>query len=545
MADDPGLDEMIEILPDESSLDTNGTDQDDKDDMIIRPDKEDSLACPQDDDEDADMTIVPERVSIDEFNAAGQEEIADDEDADMTIVPERISIGEFNVDSTEQKEVEVDEDADMKVVTDDDTYEDDYSREIYELEHEDDDRDLIEEIEASIQEQNINSMDDSVSLSGLEIEKEMLSGPARFMAALKKIPAWAYIIMGISFFVIVGVIVVFAMGVGEKIVITESSEYAAGKMNYSPVVEEPVIEIPDDLDYDMKPGIEVVDESQELEMPEVKKKPVTTEPVQEEEKKVHNILLLGEENLDGSDGRGRSDLIMIATINEEDRSIKLTSIMRDILVAIPGQNDNRLNAAYAMGGVSLVYQTLANNLGIDIDNYARVNFDSFESIIDAIGGVDIELTEEEASYLNRTNYISKEEYRNVKAGMNHLNGNQALGYCRIRKVGTSGREYSDFGRTSRHRMLLESVVASMKDMSIKQLKKFCDKCLPFVTTDIDEETLQKYIKAVFEIGLDKKVRDYRIPVDGTYSDANLRGMLVTKVDLRKNAIELHEFIYGK
>jgi len=89
------------------------------------------------------------------------------------------------------------------------------------------------------------------------------------------------------------------------------------------------------------------------------------------------------------------------------------------------------------------------------------------------------------------------------------------------------------------------VIASLKGLSIKQLKKFCDKCLPFVTTDIDEETLEHYIKAVFDIGLDKSISDYRIPVDGTYSDANLRGMLVTKVDLRKNAQELQDFIYGK
>ena len=521
MTDDHVIDEMIEILPDEVQSDPEGV-----------PEEE-----PVD---DSDMTIVPEKEAIPES--------VDDEDADMKIVPERVSIEDFNKsvqeEPSETPEEETDEDADMKIIPEGGSYEDDYSKEIYELEHEDDDRELIEAIGASLQEENMNSIVGEVPLTDIVIETETKPWYTRLWDRIKKLPVWVYPVAGACTLLIVAIILIFATNIGRDIVIDEGVSYASGKMNYSPVVPETIIEIPDDLDFDMMPGVEVVDETQKLDLPETEKKPANT-GTDQEEKKVHNILLLGEENLESGGGRGRSDLIMIATINEEDKSIKLTSIMRDILVAIPGYSDNRLNAAYAMGGVSLVYQTLANNLGLDIDNYALVNFESFENIIDAIGGVDIELTEEEASYLNRTNYISNEKYRNVKAGKNHLNGNQALGYCRIRKVGTSGREYSDFGRTSRQRMLLESVVASLKDMSIKQLKKFCDKCLPFVTTDIDEEALEKYIKAVFDIGLDKKIRDYRIPIDGTYSDANLRGMLVTKVDLRKNALELQEFIYGK
>ena len=521
------MDEMIEILPDEASLDSSesaGDDHVEDSDMTIVPEKEAVSAFPED--EDSDMKIVPERVltespgnAPDAGDISVSEETVEDEDADMKIIPEGSSYSDVQ-------------------------FEDDYSREIYELEHEDDDRDLIEEINASLQEENINSIVGDVPITNIVIDTEDNSAFGKFVAGLKKIPLWAYLATGVSALVIVAVMIIFMTKAGSNIVVDEGADYLAGKLNYSPVIPEQIIEIPDDLDFDMKPGVEVVDESQKLELPETKKKP-ENEGAGTEEKRVHNILLLGEENLDSGGERGRSDLIMIATINEEDKSIKLTSIMRDILVAIPGYSDNRLNAAYAMGGVSLVYQTLANNLGLDIDNYAKVNFESFEKIIDAIGGVDIVLTEEEASYLNRTNYISNEKYRNVKKGKNHLNGNQALGYCRIRKVGTSGHEYSDFGRTSRQRMLLESVIASLKGLSIKQLKKFCDKCLPFVTTDIDEETLEHYIKAVFDIGLDKSISDYRIPVDGTYSDANLRGMLVTKVDLRKNAQELQDFIYGK
>ena len=266
-------------------------------------------------------------------------------------------------------------------------------------------------------------------------------------------------------------------------------------------------------------------------------------PAEAKEQKVFNILLIGEENMTDS-VRGRSDLMMIATINSELGSVKLTSIMRDCLVAIPGHLDNRINVAYTIGGVSLLYNTLKVNLGVDIDNYILVNFDNFEDIIDALGGVDITLTTEEANYLNTTNYISNPEYRTVSAGANHLNGNQALGYCRIRAVGTSGHEYSDFGRTSRQRTVLNRIYSSAAGMSYFELMGVANKCLSFVTTDLTAEDIEKYIGLILAVGIDKGIENYRIPVSGTFSEALLRDMIVTKIDLQANAEALSKIIYG-
>ena len=149
MTDDHVIDEMIEILPDEVQSDPEGV-----------PEEE-----PVD---DSDMTIVPEKEAIPES--------VDDEDADMKIVPERVSIEDFNKsvqeEPSETPEEETDEDADMKIIPEGGSYEDDYSKEIYELEHEDDDRELIEAIGASLQEENMNSIVGEVPLTDIVIETE-------------------------------------------------------------------------------------------------------------------------------------------------------------------------------------------------------------------------------------------------------------------------------------------------------------------------------------------------------------------------------------
>lgn len=498
MEDNQNVDELIEIKPD----------------VIPVVDIQEEI------DEDADMKIVPdvkETVNVDVKTATDIAE--EDEDADMKIVPEKVRINES----------------------------DDFSKELYDIETEEADMKLISEIGKSLQEETEQNLtQDEFKITDVDGEAGQTGtvpvAGRSFKAFLKSIPLWAYIVSGASVVILTVTVVILIISLGRSAVIDVGSDYAAGLMNYQPVEDLPVVDIPDDIDTDILPDIEVIDESSALITPEPTAQPLAN---QEEEQQVYNILILGEENLEKGSTRGRSDLIMIATVNKADKSLKLTSVLRDILVAIPDHSDNRLNAAYAMGGVSLTYQTLANNLGVSIDNYVCVDFDSFEKIIDAIGGVDMKLTNEEANYLNKTNYIRSEALRNLKKGVNHLNGEQALGYCRIRKVGTASKEYSDFGRTSRQRELIESICKSLSDMSIKQLMSFCETCLPYIRTDIDADTLERYLTDAYEIGLDKDIYNYRIPIDGTYSDANLRGMLVTKVDLRENAEQLHRFIYGE
>ena len=149
------------------------------------------------------------------------------------------------------------------------------------------------------------------------------------------------------------------------------------------------------------------------------------------DKDVVNILLVGSDNgAQGSeDGdHGRSDSMMVATINFKTKELKLTSFLRDMYVEIPGHGRNKLNAAYAFGGEELLYQTLAQNFNIKIDKFCVVDLSAFEKVINRIGGIEMTLEKREAEYLNTTNYISKKKYRNVKPGKQTLNG--GIGLCK-------------------------------------------------------------------------------------------------------------------
>lgn len=256
-----------------------------------------------------------------------------------------------------------------------------------------------------------------------------------------------------------------------------------------------------------------------------------------------NILLLGEEAIDSGTSRGRTDLMIIASLNTKDKSIKLTSLMRDMYVQIPGHLDNKLNSAYATGGIPLLYETIELNFDLKLDGYILVGFNDFEKIIDLMDGVDISLTKTEANWLNTTNYISNPSFRNVVAGANHMNGNQALGYCRIRSVGTAAKEYNDFGRTSRHRIVLEAIFNKYKSLDLWDLAMIANSCLPMVTTDLDAGEIETYLKIALDIGLNQ-LEQNRIPADGTFENANIRKMSVIVPDLQKNVTILHEFIFG-
>lgn len=255
---------------------------------------------------------------------------------------------------------------------------------------------------------------------------------------------------------------------------------------------------------------------------------------------VSNILLIGEENV-YEDTRGRTDSMMILSINTKTKSLKLISLMRDSYVQIPGYQDNRLNAAYALGGVPLLKETIETNFGIQLDNTALVNFDAFESIIDILGGVDIEITEEECEYLNQTNYISKEENRTLVPGLNHLNGNQALGYSRIRYVKGINGESADFGRTNRHRTLLNALYKEYKSSDLTTLMKLMNEILPYITTDISHMEAMNYVMAVLTMSPDS-IETLRLPIDEGYNSVSIRKMAVLQLDMDKNREALQEFL---
>lgn len=279
-----------------------------------------------------------------------------------------------------------------------------------------------------------------------------------------------------------------------------------------------------------------------------------------------NILLVG---VDGraeigeneSSDDGRSDTCMIATMDLKNGQLKLTSILRDTFVNIPGyeysQNtvSHKFNSAYQFGhqnggikgGIKLLYETIAKNFNIRVDGYAVVNFSAFEDAVDAVGGVEVTLTESEAYHLNNTNYIRKRKYRNVKVGKQTLNGCQALGYCRIRhgKNATKDAVYSltgkanDYGRTERQRYVIEGIYKKMKAMSIDKWMSVAQNVLPNITTDIDNDTILSYMYSVLTMGT-TTINQYRFPSDNHFTSNN--GNLVP--DSESNQL-LYDFIYKK
>lgn len=258
---------------------------------------------------------------------------------------------------------------------------------------------------------------------------------------------------------------------------------------------------------------------------------------------VVNYLIFGIEKIGGA---RNTDAMLIGSINTKDGKIKLTSLLRDSYVEIPGYKANKLNSAYAKGGVDLLIDTIEKNYKIPISGYAFVDFDDFEGLVDLLGGVTIELGKEEAAYLNKTNYISKKSNRNVVAGKNKLNGNQVMGYVRVRKVKTLGGANYDYGRVVRQQRALGAMFDSL--MSSKNLFKILSiskEGLGYVTTDLNQKQMEKMLESVVENKM-TTLDSFRIPVDGAYQAPKKYNGIGYPIilDWETNLIELYKFIYG-
>jgi LCP family protein required for cell wall assembly len=248
------------------------------------------------------------------------------------------------------------------------------------------------------------------------------------------------------------------------------------------------------------------------------------------DKNVINILLIGQDRRPG-ESRARSDSMMILTMNKRTGTIKLTSLMRDMYVQIPGYSDNRINASYAFGGMKLLDDTIKKNFLIHIDGNIEVDFDGFTQGIDTIGGIEITLNKQEASHLR------KKGFSNAKEGKVKMDGKLALAYARIRKVGND-----DFGRTERQRKVIMAAVQKVKDSSVPDIMALANKVLPFVTTDLTNDQLMDLAVTALQMDLGN-LQQHRIPVDGSYKNAWVRKMLVLVPDLDVNRQKLYEIIF--
>lgn len=252
---------------------------------------------------------------------------------------------------------------------------------------------------------------------------------------------------------------------------------------------------------------------------------------------VINILLIGQDRRPG-EGRARSDSMIIASINKTDKTVKLTSLMRDLYVQIPGYSDNRINAAYTFGGMETLDATIKENFDIDIDGNIEVDFSGFKGVIDAVGGVDMDLTEAEITVINRDATGDGGTKLPSAAGTYHLNGTQALTYSRIRYIGNS-----DFGRTERQRKVLLSAFENVKKLSLDEMLGLADTVIPLLTTDMSGGDLIRLASDVFMMGIDT-IETHNIPADASYSAVNIRGMDVLVPDLDECRRVLQQIIYG-
>ncbi len=276
------------------------------------------------------------------------------------------------------------------------------------------------------------------------------------------------------------------------------------------------------------------------------RKEETVVPVDYDGEDILNFLLIGEEAIGDAEGtNGRSDTMIVLTVNLKNNTVKLTSFMRDLYLNIPGYGQNRLNAAFMFGGSELVEQTLNVNYGVYVDGYLKVNFDGFKKIINKVGGVEITLTEAEAEYLNSTNYIKEKKYRNVVPGAQTLNGSQALGYSRIRYVKGISEE-NDFGRTARQRMVLTAAYEKIKDLNAFDMLTLVYEVLPYITTNLSKDKLIEYAKMAISLDFET-IESYRIPADGTFRFESVRignvPASIIMADENMNRQALYDFLY--
>ncbi len=246
-----------------------------------------------------------------------------------------------------------------------------------------------------------------------------------------------------------------------------------------------------------------------------------------------NILLIGQDRRPG-ETRARSDSMILCTINKETKTMVLTSILRDLYVQIPGYQDNRVNVAYAAGGMKLLNQTLEQNFGLQIDGNVEVDFSQFQTIVDLLGGVSIDLRQDEAKLINKNTGSKLTEGRNL------LNGEQALNYARIRSLDGDG----DFSRTNRQRKVINAILDTYKNAGLGTILSMLDDILPMITTDMSNLEILAYAMELGPMLPEMTVLSQRIPADGTYSGQMIRGMAVLVADMDAARRLLQETLLG-
>ena len=231
--------------------------------------------------------------------------------------------------------------------------------------------------------------------------------------------------------------------------------------------------------------------------------------------KIYNIALFGIDTRDPDSYSGRSDSIMVLSIDTVEKEIKLISLMRDTLVPITHEGKTtygKLNTAYAKGGAALAVKTINENFGLDISEYATVNFYGMADIIDELGGIEIDVQQKEIDSVNGMNQNMEEQagYLGVKpqyitkAGKQTLTGLQAVAWARIRSVSTAEGVSNDFGRTDRQRVVMEALLNKALDKNILQYPDIAKTMLGYVKTSLSFDEMWSLATSVLSKGVEFK-----------------------------------------
>lgn len=258
--------------------------------------------------------------------------------------------------------------------------------------------------------------------------------------------------------------------------------------------------------------------------------------------------------LDGRDGElktgARSDTMIIASINNDTKKVKLVSVYRDTYLRIGEDSEgngqyNKANAAYAKGGPEQFLSMLNTNLDLNVTDFVSVDFQAVAEAVELLGGIDVELKEEEVDHLNNycveTSKVTGMDYTPLeeKAGVHHLNGVQTVSYARIRY--TSG---NDFRRAARQREVIYKIVEKAKNSDIATLSKILDKVFPKVYTSFTKAEILQMGMSMMSYDIEDQTG---FPFDHLYGERVKDAMggldVVLPVTLESNVIKLHEFLY--
>lgn len=260
---------------------------------------------------------------------------------------------------------------------------------------------------------------------------------------------------------------------------------------------------------------------------------------------VMNVLVIGSDTR-SKEERGRTDSMILLSVNKRTKEITMTSFMRDMYVEIPDNGWSKMNAAYVYGGAELLMDTIELNFDIEIDKYIYIDFYSFIDIVDAVGGIELDVSDEEAEGM-KDPMAEQNDCLGKKRGSDYLtsggkdmllNGNQALAYARLRYVGNA-----DFERTDRQRTVVTKILEKAKTLGPLDLDNFARTCMSNLTTNMTKKELY-FLTYRVPFMLKYDIDQLRIPSEGNYVYGNHDGQSTLDVDFDACKAELREKIYG-